>query len=267
MKITIPYEYTEKIIPKRCRKPRPVGFKSIITVSVHEVLSKDAPIAILEHNRDFSDATNKYEPTTIEYRWWNKKLWVLDKLQRYCHAPLETQTAEQFIYDPYPMTDGTPYYSAYRTKQEQRHNLMKWASNILFIDGMRWVQIDEPRYVIMTFGLGHNHAGIGTSLSTDNGYNPNISNTRYFRIDQYQQAIGTAIEIALNRGDDKSIPYIKDSTTFDILIPEAIRLNPRKEHGQGDSFINKLEAIIEASPCKEIAGLMVIAQTAKEVNS
>jgi hypothetical protein len=266
MKVTIPYEYTEKIIPKRCRKIRPAKFNSIISVSIHEVSSMDAPIAILEHTKKFSNETNKYEPITIEYRWWNKKLWVLDKLNRFVGDTDKTQTAKEFTVDPYPMTNGTQYYTAYRTKQEQRKSIMNWASTILFIDGMRWTLAGEPRYVIMTFGLGHNHAGIGTSLSNDNHYNTNITNTRYFRIDQYQQALETAIKIALNRGDTDSIPYIRnESTAFSILIPESIRLNPHKEHGKGDAFINKIEGIIETLPCAELAGLALIANLKQEI--
>lgn len=267
MKITIPYNYTEQIIPKRCRKPRPAVFKSAISISVHEISSKDAPIAILEHTKKFSTETNKYEPISIEYRWWNKKLWVLDKLNRYVGDIDRIQTAEEFIQDPYPMTNGTRYYSDDRPRQKQRQSIINWAKTILFIDGVRWTQTDEPRYVIMTFGLGNNHAGIGTSLSTANSYNSNISNARYFRIDQYQQAMESAINIALRRGDDKSISYIKDSTTFDILIPEAIRLNPQKEHGQGDPFINKIEGLIEISPCKEIAGLLLMTETLAQIES
>lgn len=267
MKIIIPYEYTEQIILKRCRKPRPVKLKGTMSISVHEVSSKDAPIAILEHNKTFSDETNQYGPITIEYRWWHNELWLLDKLQRYSHAPLETQTAQQFTLDPYPMTNGTSYYTAYRTRQEQRQATMNWASTILFIDGMRWKQAKEPRYTIYTFGLGYNHAGIGTSLSVDNHYNPNISKSRYFRIDQEAKALETAIAIALRRGDDKAVSYIKKHTTFDILIPEAIRLNPNKEHGEGDPFINKLEGIIEASPCKEVTGLMIMKEAVDLLSS
>jgi len=157
------------------------------------------------------------------------------------------------------MTNGLPYYHAYSSQQVNRCRIMAWARDTLLIDRMRWQQIDEPRYVIHTFGLGHNHGHPGTSLSSTNSYNPNISKVRYFRIDQHDLALNTAINIALNRGDDKAIPFINENhERFEILIPSAIRLNPNKEHGMGDSFINKLEGIIENSPSQMLSGLMVI---------
>lgn len=259
MKTTIPYEYTKQVIPKHCRKPRPTTFKSQISVSVNEVTGEQAPIAIREHSKRFSDKTGEYEPTITEYRWHRNKLWILHSFSRVSHGTYETQTSQQFMSDPYPMTNGLPYYHAYNPQQANRNHIMAWARDTLLIDGMRWQQIDEPRYVIHTVGLGHNHGHPGTSLSSTNSYNSNISKSRYFRIDQHDLALNTAIAIAQNRGDDLAIPFIDEShEEFEILIPEAIRLNPNKEHGDGDPFINKLEGIIERCPTKEVAGLMVM---------
>ncbi len=258
MKITIPYEYTKQVIPKYCRKPRGVQFKGNISVLIHEVNAEQAPIAIREYGNRYNDKTERYEPSITEYRWYGKKLWILHSFNRYSHAPYETQTSEQFMSDPYPMANGLPYYHAYASQQVNRNGIMSWARDTLLIDGMRWQQIDEPRYVIKTFGLGHNHGHPGTSLSSANSYNSNIGKSRYFRIDQHDLALNTSINIALNRGDDKAIEFINEShRDFDILIPEAIRLNPNKEHGNGDPFINKLEGMIDHSPSLEAAGLMV----------
>jgi len=261
MKIAIPYEYARQIIPKYCRKPRATIFKGQISVSVHEVSGEQAPIAIREHGQSFNDQTGQYEPSITEYRWYNKKLWILHSFNRVSHGIYETQTSQQFMNDPYPMTNGLPYYHAYSSQQVNRCRIMAWARNTLLIDGIRWQQIDEPRYVIMTFGLGHNHGG--SSLSTANSYNSNISKARYFRVDQHDLALNTAIATALNRGDDKSVSFINEShERFEILIPESIRLNPNKEHSNGDPFINRLEGIIEKCPNTMIAGLMVIKETA-----
>lgn len=256
MNIKLPYVYTEQTIPKRCRKPRPVISHGEISLSIHELIGEQAPVAIRQHTKSFTE--DHYEPTIIEYRWWNHRLWTLHSFNRVSGGPYETQTAQQFVQDPWPTTSGH-YSTSYQSQQKNRRGLMAWARGIVFVDGKRWHQAGEPRYVIMTFGLGHNHGHPGTSLSSDNYYNSNISKSRYFRIDQYNKALETAIAIAERRGDDMAIPYIKDShDTFDILIPEAIRLNPDKEHGQGDSFINKLETMIEGSPSTEVAGFMVM---------
>ncbi len=256
MNIKIPYKYTEQVIPKRCRKPRSAMFSGEISLSIHEVSGEEAPVAIRQHTKTFNG--DSYEPTIIEYRWWHQQLWVVDSFNRFSQGPYETQTAQQFTQDPWPLAKG-PSYSSYKSQQENRRELMAWTRSILFIDGTRWRRAGEPRYVIMTFGLGHNHGHPGTSLSSDNHYNPNIGNSRYLRIDQHAKALEMAIAIAERRGDDMAISFIKDyHDTFDILIPEAIRLNPDKEHGEGDPFINKLEGMIERAPSKEIAGIMVL---------
>lgn len=37
MKITLPYTYTEDVVPPRCRKPRPQEFADKITLTIREV--------------------------------------------------------------------------------------------------------------------------------------------------------------------------------------------------------------------------------------
>ncbi len=258
MRIKVPYKYTEEVVPKHCRKARRMPFEGSISLLVHEVTGQEAQVAIREHTR-------VSEHAVIEYRWWGEKLWVVHSFNRYSHGPYETQTVEQFAQDPWPMTNG-PNDTWYRSKQQTRAGLMNWARSILFVNGVRWKLSGEPRYVIMTFGLGHNHGHPGTTLSSTNSYNSNISKRRYFRIDQHDLALTTAIAIAEHRGDDKAISFIKEyHETFDILIPEAIRLNLVKEHGEGDPFINKLEDMIESSPNAMVAGLMVMREGMKVV--
>ncbi len=266
MKIAVPYKYTEQEIPKHCRKPRSVQHEGVISLSIHEVIGPEAPVAIREHTKQWDERTGSYGPFTIEYRWWSQRLWILDRFNRYSHGPYEIQIAEQFAKDPWPMANGRDY-GWYQSRQKRRAELMRWARSILFIDSVRWKQTQEPRYVIMTFGLGHNHGHPGTSLSSTNSYNPNISRERYFPISYHDLALATAIAIAERRGDDQAIPFIKEShDTFDILIPEAVRLNPHKEHGEGDPFINKLEGMIEQSPNSMVAGLLVINEGMKVVS-
>ena len=73
MKIVIPYKYTEQEIPKRCRKPRSVPHEGYISLSIHEVTGAEAPVAIREHTKKWSEKAEGYEPYTIEYRWWRQR--------------------------------------------------------------------------------------------------------------------------------------------------------------------------------------------------
>lgn len=261
MKITLPFRFTEEVIPYRCRNPRRVQSDACIRLTINEVSGTQAPIAVVQNKIDF-DEDGKVSKKIV-YRYWKGKLYTRTEIERYSHADIEHQTAEQFKDDPYPFHTQIPSYvwsypyNVYESKQERRKKLMAWAKSILFIDGERWEVTGEPRYVVMTFGLGHNHGmGWGTSLSVDNHYNGNINRDRYFRVDQLDKAVEHATRIAIKRGDTKALP-IKEQIfdTFDVLIPEALRLKPKKEHGTGDPFLNACENIIQQAGKPEAAML------------
>jgi len=261
MKITIPYIYTAEVIPPRCHKPRLVEQQAKVTLTIHEVTDQEAPVAIIEHDREYDESGT--HPRITAYRWYKNKLYIQNKFQRFSHAPWETQTDLQFKTDPYPFRLDKPASFSdlkYKSQKERKIEFIRWAKTILFIDGERWVTTEEPRYVIMTFGLGHNHGiGYGTFLSTDNSYNSNISKGWYFRIDEFDKAVFMATEIALRRGDTKALPILdQDPVRFDILIPEAVRLNPKNEHGEGCIFINECERIIENHEDPMLAGLSIL---------
>lgn len=115
----------------------------------------------------------------------------------------------------------------------------------MIIDNIVYSVVGEPRYVLMTFGLGHNHGG--TSLMIDNYYNSNISKNCYFNALERDKAIAETINTATRRGDDESIDRIGKSYNIEVLIPQAVHCKPQLEHGEGDPFINSLNAITESS--------------------
>ena len=77
---------------------------------------------------------------------------------------------------------------------------------------------------------------------------------RYFRADQRAEAFVEAECIAKLRGDTRSIPMYSPGT-IEVLLPVAVRLDPAKEHGNGDSFINQIETMIEKSHSAAEAGI------------
>jgi len=240
----IPYTYGEEIIPPRCRKPRPVRRKAVARVAISVVDASEAPVAIVEINhRD-----------TRTYRWFNKRLYALKQMRQRNGTPndYEGQTLEQF--EAAPVREHGAFWSDCKGA---RRSALEWARSILFVNNMRWELVGEPRYVVMTFGLGCNHGlGWGTCLCSDNSYNSNISRDRYFRADEFDLAVAFATATAKGRGDTKALPILKQKpTAFEVLIPEAIRLRPSKEHGKGDPFINRVEGIITAVKDPVLAGL------------
>lgn len=269
MKITIPYRYTEEEIPPRCRKPRPVRHTGETTLTFNEVTAAEAPVAIIHRCEKWGKDKNGdegYRPATAFYRWWRNRLYARELINRYVGDEDKGQTAAEFAIDPYPQTlnaENLQWHNGvtatYQTKAENRRALMAWARSILFIDGERWGTIGEPRYEVATFGLGCNHGG--TAVFVHYHYNPNVTRERYFRLDEREKALATATAIAERRGDTNDVPFTRTNgqDTFEILIPEAIRLNLRKEHGTGCAFINQMEGIIEGVKSPPVAGLMGMA--------
>jgi hypothetical protein len=252
MKIQVKFEYTESVVPQGCRKPRPQGFEASMALTIHELSLADAPVAI----REIDYYPRPGESPLTEYRWWRKKLWIPYRSRPHVDAPYEEQTATQFE----EIEHKHRCYGS-KTQKEVRQEIKRWASNILFIDGLRYELAGEPRYVVMTFGLGHNHGiGWGTSLSTVNFYNSNISKKAYYRIDQFEAAVAATERTALGRGDTKAVPVVEvqNPNRFEILIPEAVRLQPHREHGNGDPFLNKIEGIIQNSGNPVLSGVLVI---------
>lgn len=232
-KIKVLFSYTEKIIPKRCRLARPVQFEDgSVTVSIPMVSKKDAPVAIIKNR-----CWNQVKP--ISYRWWGGKLWTMSSYE---------SLPEQFDLNDNHASAINHSFGYYEScfysvsKKERIKGIRAAAAKHLIIDGVYYERAGEPRYVVMTFGLGRNHGG--TSLSCGHHYNPNIGKSQYFSLLQLDQAIALATKTANARGDDKSLPITYE--TFQVLIPEAIKVNPRKQHGNGCAFINSLNALSEA---------------------
>jgi len=70
--------------------------------------------------------------------------------------------------------------------------------------------------------------------------------------------------VAERRGDTNDVG--KFEKMIEVLIPEAVTIRPEAEHGEGDPFINKINAITEAAPDSTTAGLLAIMATAQEIS-
>ncbi len=237
MNLTIPYSYTESVIPKRCRKPRDVRFDSCLDINVREVTEHDAPIAIIEH-----DSLREDDP--LCFRWFDGKLWT--NSSTFCRT--------DGLYG-----DAVDYFRSdwYKTQSDAIAQLNECADRMIIINGQTFRTAGEPRYVVMTFGLGCNHGG--TALMVDHSYNSNIGKTRYYRVDQREEAILEAERVAIARGDTKNVP-IRPHANFDVFIPESIQVYPAVEHGNGDPFLNSIEDTVESVKNPTVAGLLAISR-------
>ena len=157
---------------------------------------------------------------------------------------------------------------ARRTKRQARRAAREAAGQFLVVDGAPWRACGEPRYVVQTFGLGHNHAG--TSVFVEWSYNPNIAASRYYNANDRVAMQEGFRRVALGRGDTDSVPAYEGRVAagtderIEVLIPWAFTCDPASEHGSGDEFLNGLESLAAGACGVFEAGLLALAFTAKE---
>lgn len=249
-KYPVEVTYNESYLPPRCRKPRYREAKKSCTVRVRCVTKDEAPVAFF-----LSDYEHKHEGT-VKIRLYKGKLYMLETWQRYAPGKPECPFDREFIGFG-PTVAGRLRLHNYNTCQgyeEQAAQLREEAARRLVIDGLVWILCGEPVYEVRTFGLGHNHGGSGLFVETC--YNPNISKDRYFNALQGDEAVAAFNAIAQRRGDTDSVG--RYGKMIEVLIPECVKRNPKKEHGDGDPFLNTLNAITDNASSPMEAGLLAI---------
>lgn len=240
MKVKVTVKYSEYYTPPRCRKPRQRDCEKDTFISIHEVTSQEAPLAFIVHEWDGN----------VEYRFYKGKCYK-KSLYRDYHCGKTGLFPPEMI-GAYLRGNYDYWNGDYK---ENRKAFTDDASRYLLIDGVVWERAGEPRYVVMTFGLGHNHGG--TALMVSEEYNPNVSKVRYFSALDGDAAVAYANQIAACRGDTNDIG--KFEKYIEVLMPQAVKVNPTKQHGNGDDFINQIEAVVEASSSAAEAGWIAMA--------
>lgn len=257
MKIKCEVKYLEEYIPPRCRKPRYREAVKEITYTIPECMYEDAPIAFrVEGCGPLPGQPESTMEHWDEYRWYKNKLYTRVKASEKTCGDKGWWTIDKLI--SLHSTHRHWNYSANfnEVRKDARYDLSKY----LIINGDEvWKKVGEPRYVIMTFGLGGNHAS--TDLMTSVSYNPNIASSSYFNALQRDEAIARAKEVALGRGDTDSVDSIGEFWRIEVLIPEAVRCKANK-YGQkvvgGDPFMNKCENTIQAVKDPVISALLIM---------
>ena len=264
MKIDTKIRYQEEYLPtKRHRIPRIREVEEDIMVELREVSRKDAPVAmVVTDYRSYLDENGKdhFGLRDVSFyavggRLYSEKrdMWgALDK------GPL---LMKDFVREV--ERHGNCLYGwVGKSKEEVLQSLHKFIDSHVLIDGVIYREAGEPRYVVQTFGLGHNHGSTG--LFVDMGYNPNISKDSYFSALQRDEAIAYANEVATRRGDTDSLGRF-DTKNIKVYMPEMVRCNPQLEHGNGDPFLNSVEGLIQGSGSVMEAGLLAMAATQAEI--
>lgn len=255
MKTTIKYE--EEYLPtKRHRIPRIREVEDSVTVELREVKKDNAPIAVVVTNyRSYLDKNGQdffgLRDTpyfAVDGQLYSEKRDMSGALDRGPYS------IEMFLKDIVRVADCSRHGHE-KSREDIIRSLNELMDSHILIDGVVYEKRGEPRYVVNTFGLGHNHGG--TSMFIDEHYNPNISKNNYFSALQREEAIAYANKVAEARGDTESIGTFGD-INIEVYMPEMIRCNPALEHGDGSPWLNSLEDLVRASKSSVEAGLFVI---------
>ena len=248
--ITINERYYCAYIPSaRSQKYSFDEVKGDIKVGIPSLTSEEAPVAF---------RITKYGETR-EIRWYEGKCWRKATKNDYVsHGGPDGVTPD---WPDFHLNADLPHGYA-RDRKTCQKKYREAAKGYILVDGYLWHQCGEPRYVINTFGLGHNHGGTG--LFVEEYYNSNISRERYFSALDGDKAVSEANRIAERRGDTESMGRFEKM--IEVLLPEAVSIQPMKEHGEGDAFINKINAITEAAPDATTAGLLTLMAGMQEIS-
>jgi hypothetical protein len=246
--------YESYLPSRRHRIPRIRPVETTVKAELAEATLAEAPLAIRQRSIIPIDCGRTGNGRIRDFHWYQNRLYTLVRRRKFCCLYGKQRNRPGIVADL-----GTGYTSPSPTVEQQQEALERYLAEYLLIDGKLHIEIGEPRYVVMTFGLGCNHGG--TALMEDNYYNPNIRKDRYYRIDRVKEAQQAAIDTAKRRGDTIDAARLEKGNfdKFEIFLPKCLKLDPQKEHGDGDPFINKVDAITEAAGHAGVAGMLVLA--------
>ena len=257
MKFDVKIMYSEGYLPTpRCRKLRYRNKNEVISTEIQEASMEDLEKAFF---------VSEYDRNVTVYAYQGK-LWSEECKNQYGDqnaTPLEMKK-DEFMHNSYYFGKYDLTKKRIETKEEVLERLREDNSKFLIVNDVLYRETEEPLYCINTFGLGHNHAGIGTSLSVAWFYNTNISKKAYFNALEFEKAKESAIQTALQRGDTNSIKHIEKSIPIKVYKPELVKRNPQQEHENENGFLNRVEDIISASDSSTEAALLIMSMVASK---
>lgn len=286
MNLKVDFTYEEKYLrTSRCRKPLARTREGIYELAIKELAKAECPIAAVVHDMksvyegatttaDF-EGNGEYKMFAEPYRMHNGKFYKFCRASygaaistaqtelKYVIADIKSDLYRYSLYEKENLfSDKSVYISD--NLSEIVDNMQARANKYISLDGELWKECGEPRYVVNTFGLGHNHGG--TAMFIEEFYNSNISSKNYFNAVDRDKAITYAKETAIARGDTDSVKRIGKMENIEVLIPEFFKVDPEKEHGEGNAFLNLLEDMVTSSNNATEAGILVTLATASEIN-
>lgn len=207
MRIKTWIKFTEGYLPTpRHKKLRYKECESIEEVTINEI--------------SINQTRLKYKVEGVEIREYKDKLYkkvIMNPNLFYCGNDERNKDNDTIIGRLKHSFIGYSSYFGFNpedTKEKMLEKAQQEANKYLLIDGELWETTNKPYYKLTTFGMGNNHAGIGTSLSVDYS---EFNNGTKFEADEKELAFNEALKTAIIRGDTNSIDYIKNCPVIEIF--------------------------------------------------
>ena len=224
MKIKTWIKIYESYLPPRCRKMRYRECEEYIYANLKEIALTDVKLAFEDNS--FSGKGKIY--------FYKNKLWAKVKSGNFICNP-DKQNINNPLEELKYFNENCSWFfprlwrdGEYPDKSKMLSAVRKYMNNFLLIDGDIYERTSEPRYVVITFGLGNNHGGTG--MFCDYSYNPNISKSQYYSALQGNEAVAYANKTASDRGDTNDIG--KFNPFIIVHMPEIVKvaLNKRRDN-------------------------------------
>lgn len=257
MNLDVKIKYKEQYLPtKRHRNYRIREVEETVPLALREVSKDDLSLAMTVtdyHSYLDADGERQFGLVDTPIHVYNGQLFTRKK-DMYGALDRGPFSFDQLLLD----LERRVSRHAFDSRDNALRELQAVTDEYLLVDGEVYNQTTEPRYVVVTFGLGHNHGGTGMFIEFS--YNPNIRKDNYFNALQRDEAIAHADAVAARRGDTKNVGTFGD-INIAVHLPELIRCDPQREHGDGDPYLNSMERLIEASDSSLEAGILVMSNT------
>lgn len=230
MKIKTWIKYEESYLPPRCRKLRYRECEEYINVNLKEVDRSELKLAF-EDNSYSGKGKIYFYKGKLYCKVKMPSISIIEDLRREGNkidTPLDyliwrnehCSTYFFHAWDRETYGKDTTKEAVVKTSQ----NAMK---KYILVDSELYVQSAEPRYVINTFGLGHNHGG--TAMFCVYFYNQNIRKDNYFSALEGEKAVAYANKVAAGRGDTEDVGKFKPFIV--CHMPELVKVNSNKQSG------------------------------------
>ncbi len=251
MKVQVPFVFEAEVIHTGCRKARTEIIADIAYVEIPELakLKLAASVDDVDYYFDGESFYKPVDPVASEtgiavacgFDEWSSK--IADNLSN--DTPVSKhllaryrEAIRQFDsqWTPAKIDAEKPFREYLSDNREQEMELVREAlADYAIYSGRVVRKTDEPVYVINTFGMGRNHGGTGLFIQSSSMATLACNRESIFNLSQLDKAIKRAESIAINRGDDKSVP-MRPNSKVSLYLPEAFRFDPfsRDELEKGD---------------------------------